>query len=83
MRVALLLAGLSAMCVGIGAQAPQPADQARALLQSRILRERAWGAWYAGASHEPALGALLIERLQEEAQPLRNSPRDGWEYAYV
>ncbi len=78
MRLALFLAGLSV----VWAQAPKPADQARALLKSNSLRERAWGAWYAGASHDPALGALLIERLQE-AQSYRNGPRDGAEYAYV
>jgi len=78
MRLALLLAGFGMTW----AQAPQSGEQARALLQSNLLRERAWGAWYAGASRNPALGALLIERLRE-AQSFRNSPRDGAEYAYV
>jgi hypothetical protein len=79
MRIAvLLLVGVGLQC----AQTPRPADQARALLQSPVLRNRAWGAWYAGASHDPALAATLIKKL-EDAQTLRNSPRDGEEYAYV
>src|SRR5580704_17597520 len=79
MRLALLLAAFSVCSF---AQALRPADEARALLKSRLFRDRAWGAWYAGASHDPALGALLVERLQE-AQSLHNSPRDGEEYGYV
>src|SRR5580700_5551302 len=79
MRLALLLAAFSVCSF---AQALRPADQARALLKSRLFRDRAWGAWYAGASHDPALGALLIERLHE-AQSLHNSPRDGEGYACV
>lgn len=78
----LPLAALSALCTWIWAQALRPADQARTLLQSRLFRERAWGAWYAGASHDLALGAPLIEGLRE-AQSLRNSPPDGAEYACV
>jgi hypothetical protein len=79
MRFALLLAAFSVCSL---AQALRPVDQARALLKSRLFRDRAWGAWYAGASQDPALGALLIERLRE-AQSLHNSPRDGEGYAYV
>jgi hypothetical protein len=79
MKLALLLAAFSVCSL---AQARRPADQARALLKSPRFRDRAWGAWYAGASHDPALGALLVERLRE-AQSLHNSPRDGEGYAYV
>jgi hypothetical protein len=78
-RLALLLAALS---VCTRAQALRPVDQARALLESRLFRDRAWGAWYAGASHDPAMAPLLVERLHE-AQSLHNSPRDGEGYAYV
>src|ERR1700679_1671118 len=79
MRLALLLAAFSVCTL---AQALLPADRARALLASRLLRDRAWGAWYAGASHDPAMAPLLVERLQE-AQSLHNSPREGEGYAYV
>lgn len=59
-----------------------PAQSARRLLQSPSLRDKAWGAWYAGASHDPALREMLVAQLRL-AQPLRSSPRDSEGYAYV
>ena len=51
------------------------------MLQSSGLRERAWGAWSAGVSHDRTLVPLLIERLRD-AQALPITP-DGEAYAYV
>jgi hypothetical protein len=46
------------------------------------LRDKAWGAWYAGASHDPAMLDPLLAQLQL-AQPLRGAERDTEEYAYI
>jgi len=82
MNLALPLAAFVAAWTCAYAQPPRPADQARALLQSESIRERAWGAWYAGISHDTTLDAVLTDHLRA-AQPFARSPRDGEEYAYV
>jgi hypothetical protein len=62
---------------------PAPlADQARRLLQSQSIRDKAWGAWFAGASHDPTLRDPLLAQLRL-AQPLRDSELDTEEYAYI
>jgi hypothetical protein len=76
---------LAAVSLGIScayAQLPAPVDQARRLLESQSLRDKAWGAWYAGSSHDPAMLRPLLAQLQL-AQPLRGAERDTEEYAYI
>lgn len=82
MRRAIALSALILMTVGAFAQVASPADQARRLLESQSLRDKAWGAWFAGASHDPTLRERLLAQL-EIAHPLRNAPRDTEEYAYI
>jgi hypothetical protein len=77
-----LVAGLTVVIACAHAQPAPPAEQARRLLQSQSLREKAWGAWYAGASHDPALRDLLVAQLRL-AQPLRGSQRESEAYAYI
>jgi hypothetical protein len=72
--------GLGAVCVH--AQHASPANEARRLLQQQTYRDKAWGAWYAGTSHDPGLRETLLARLRS-AQPLRDAQRDTAEYAYV
>jgi hypothetical protein len=60
----------------------QPAENARRLLPSSSLRDKAWGAWYAGGSHDPALREMLLSRLRL-AQSLRTATRDSEGYAYI
>jgi hypothetical protein len=52
------------------------------LLESTSLRDKAWGAWFAGASHDPAMRGPLLAQLQT-AQSMRGSQPDTEEYAYV
>jgi hypothetical protein len=73
-------AGLAAVCAY--AQLAPPADQARRLLQSQSLHDKAWGAWFAGVSHDPTLREPLLAQLRL-AQSLRDSERDTEGYAYV
>jgi hypothetical protein len=82
MRFAYVLAALSLGISGAHAQIVPPADHARVLLQSQSLRDKAWGAWYAGASHDPAMLQPLLAQLQL-AQPMRSAQRDTQEYAYI
>jgi hypothetical protein len=46
------------------------------------LRDKAWGAWMAGASHNPAMREPLLAQLQI-AQSMRGSQPDTEEYAYI
>ena len=64
------------------AQPAPPADQVRNLLESQSLRDKAWGAWFAGYSRDPALREPLLEQLRL-AQSLGDSPRDTEGYAYI
>jgi hypothetical protein len=73
---------LAVLAVGLVSAQPTPVEQARRLLQSQNLRDKAWGAWYAGASRDPSLLNPLLTQLRA-AQSLRNSGRDTGEYAYV
>jgi hypothetical protein len=76
---------LAALCLGVGcacAQQAPPADQARRLLQAPSLRDKAWGAWFAGVSHDPALLEPLLAQLRL-AQSLRDSEGDTEGYAYI
>jgi hypothetical protein len=82
MRLTLVLAALSLEVLCAHAQPASLADQARRLLQSQSLPDQAWGAWYAGVSHDPALREPLIAHLRL-AQSLKDSPRDSEGYAYV
>ena len=82
MRIAPVLAAfvLGAACAS--AQPEPTAGQARRLLQSQSLLNKAWGAWYAGASHNPALREPLLAALRR-ARSLSGSARDSKAYAYV
>jgi hypothetical protein len=82
MRLTLAFAALSLEVLCAHAQPALPSNQARLLLQSQNLLDQAWGAWYAGVSHDPALRQPLIARLRL-AQSLKDSPRDSEGYAYV
>ena len=82
MRFAPLLAALTLGAVCACAQMATPSDQARRLLPSQSLRDKAWGAWYAGASHDPALREPLLVQLKT-AQALRNSGRDTEGFVYI
>jgi hypothetical protein len=64
------------------AQIPSLADQSRALLHSRDIHSKAWGAWYSGASHDPSMYAPLLAELRL-AQPLSNSAPGTESYAYI
>jgi hypothetical protein len=79
MRIALIAAALGCAAA---AQSPQPAAEARRLLNSQAFREKAWGAWYAGVSQDISLRTQLIEELRR-AQGLRDSPRDSSAYACI
>jgi hypothetical protein len=79
MARALVVLWLGAACAN--AQ-PSPSTEARRLLQSANLRDRAWGAWYAGVSQDASLRPALLEQLRR-AEALRDSARDSAEYAYV
>jgi hypothetical protein len=72
--------GLGVVCAC--AQLAPPADQARRLLQAQSLRDKTWGAWFAGVSHDPTLREPLLAQLRL-AQPLRDSERDTEGYAYI
>jgi hypothetical protein len=50
--------------------------------ESTSLRDKAWGAWFAGASHDAAMREPLLAQLQT-AQSMRGSERDTAEYAYI
>src|ERR1700722_5571145 len=52
------------------------------LLEPSRLRDKAWGAWLAGASHDPAMREPLLAQLQI-AQSMRGSQPDTEEYAYI
>ena len=52
------------------------------LLEPSSLRDKAWGAWMAGASHDPAMREPLLAQLQS-AQSMRGSQPDTEEYAYI
>ena len=52
------------------------------LLELSGLRDKAWGAWMAGASHDPAMREPLLAQLQI-AQSMRGSQPDTEEYAYI
>jgi hypothetical protein len=82
MRIVPMLAAfvLGAACAS--AQPEPTAGQARRLLQSQSLLNKAWGAWYAGASHNPALREPLLAALRR-ARSLSGSARDSKAYAYV
>ena len=82
MRFAPLLAALTLGAVCACAQMATPSDQAQRLLPSQSLRDKAWGAWYAGASHDPALREPLLVQLKT-AQALRNSGRDTEGFVYI
>ena len=73
-------AGLGVACA-YGQLAP-PADQARRLPQAQSLRDKAWGAWFAGVSHDPALREPLLAQLRV-AQSLRDPEGDPEGYAYI
>jgi hypothetical protein len=77
-----VLAALGFGAVSGYAQMMPPADQARLLLQSQTLRDKAWGAWYAGVSHDPALHEQLVAGLRA-AQSLKNSRPGSEAYANV
>jgi hypothetical protein len=47
------------------AQVPTPVSLAKPLLQAASLHDKAWGAWLAGASHDPAFREPLIEQLRQ------------------
>jgi len=70
------------LAAGCGQAQLSPSAEARRLLQSPNLRDRAWGAWYAGVSHDPSLRPALLDQLRR-AQALRESARDSAEYAYI
>jgi hypothetical protein len=59
-----------------------PSAEARRLLRSPALRDRAWGAWYAGTSHDPSLQNLIVAKLRA-AQPMRHAGRNTEQYAYI
>jgi hypothetical protein len=82
MRFTLVLAAFTLGTACAFAQVAAPADQARRLLASQSLRDKAWGAWFAGASHDPSMLQPLLARLQL-AQPLQGAQRDTEEYAYI
>ena len=82
MRVLATFAAFVLGAAGAWAQPESPVNQARRLLQSPALREKAWGAWYAGASHDPTMFDPLLAALRQ-AQSLSYSPRDSDGYAYV
>jgi hypothetical protein len=81
MKVMLAVGALALGAIGVFAQ-PTPTSDARRLLESPSLRDKAWGAWYAGASHDPLLREMLVAKLRL-AQSLRWSARDSEAYAYV
>jgi hypothetical protein len=81
-RIARLFAVAAFAAIGAHAQVAPLADQTRYLLQSQNLRDKAWGAWYGGTSHDSTLRELLVEQLRL-AQPLRNSGPDTDAYAYI
>jgi hypothetical protein len=80
MRLSSLIAalGFATVC----AYAQPLADQARLLLQSQSLHDKAWGAWFAGVSHDAALREPLIAALRA-AQSLKSSQPDTEAYAYI
>src|SRR5580700_1434245 len=82
MRLAPLLAALSFPAVCAYAQMTPLADQARVLLQSPSLHDKAWGAWFAGVTHDTALRERLIAALRA-SQSLKNSQPDTEAYAYI
>lgn len=82
MRLAPWLAVLSFPAVCAYAQMTPLAGQARLLLQSQSLRDKAWGAWFAGASHDAALREQLIAELRA-ALSLKNSQPGTETYAYI
>jgi hypothetical protein len=83
MRLATVVAALTLGSVSAYAQVAPPVDQSRRLLESQSLRDKAWGAWFAGASHDPTLLEPLLAQLLQVAQPLRNAQHDSEEYAYI
>ena len=76
MRLTPVFAAASLGVACAYAQLAPPADQARRLLQSQSLRDKAWGAWFAGVSHDPALRETLLAQLRL-AQTQRDSERDA------
>ena len=61
MRFALIFITISAL----SAQTPTPVTLAKPLLQSANFRDKTWGAWLAGASHDPMFREPLIEQLKQ------------------
>jgi hypothetical protein len=82
MRLTPVFAAASLGVACAYAQLAPPADQARRLLQSQSLHDKAWGAWYAGVSHDPALREPLLAQLRV-AQSQRDSERDTEGHAYI
>jgi hypothetical protein len=68
------------MCVS--AQDEPIAGRAQRLLRSANPRDKAWGAWYAGAAHDPSLRDSLVAELRR-AQPLANSGPETAGYALI
>ena len=82
MRLTPVLAALGLGVACAYAQLAPPADQARRLPQAQSLRDKAWGAWFAGVSHDPALREPLLAQLRV-AQSLRDPEGDPEGYAYI
>jgi hypothetical protein len=64
------------------AQVVTPADQAKPLLESPRLRDKAWGAWLAGAAQDAELQPALLGQLRQ-SQALRFAPYGSEEYALI